>query len=134
MTAIGCSDQSKDDYSAAGRDMKSAAQETGKGISEDAEKAGQAIQDKTKDVGSAASKATDNAKAAIDNDKMSIAIKTAIGERKDIAARDLKVEVEGQKIMLFGSVADHPQMLAVEKIAKDVCGPQCVVDDHMTMK
>lgn len=130
---VGCSDQSKDDYSAAGSDLKSAAKETGRAISEDAKSASDTIKAKTKDLGPEVSKATSNASSALDNDKKSLAIQNAIGQRSDLTVKNLRVETNGNKVTLYGNASSHDQMLKVERIAKDVVGRQCVVNDQMTM-
>ncbi len=132
--AAGCSDQSKDAYDAAGKDLKSAAQETGKALKEDTRKAGEELKAKTKDMGPDLSKATANTKAALDNDKMSLTITNAIGERKDFTVKDLKVDTNGTKITLHGSVSSAAQKQLAEKVAKDTCGPGCTVDDQLSTK
>ena len=134
LLTVWCSDQSKDEYSAAGKDLTSAAQKTGKALKEDTQKAGEEIKAKTKDVGPDLSKATANTRAVLDNDKMSLTITNAIGERKDFTVKDLKVDTNGMKITLHGSVTSAAQKQLAEKVAKDTCGAGCTVDDQLSTK
>ena len=128
---IGCSQQSKDEYSAAGNDVKSAAQKTGEAISNDTKKAGEEF--KGSDVGKSLSQATEKTKVALENDKVSADVTHAIGESKDIQVSNLKVDTSGKQVTLQGIVPTAAQKTVAEHLAKTACGNGCVVADKLTV-
>ncbi|HTQ09297.1 MAG TPA: hypothetical protein VMI31_04430 [Fimbriimonadaceae bacterium] len=62
ILCLGCSQQSREEYGAAGKNVTEAAKETGKGIAADAKQAGAAASKAAKDVGHDIRESTDKSK------------------------------------------------------------------------
>jgi len=127
----GCTDQAKQDYSAAGTDAANAAKETGKAISEDASKAGASFKSGADKAGQSLSAAAAGAKKALSNDETSASVQQALLAAKDLKTTNLKVDTTGTLVTLHGSVPTDDQKRRAEEIAKGVLGSTYTLDDQL---
>ena len=120
IALTGCTQQSKEDYSAAGQNLSQAAKETGKGLKSDAEKAGAALKTGTAKAGD-----------EMANDAMSAKVQEALIADKTVKINDLKVDTNGKTVTVQGTVSSADQKSKSTDIAKDKAGPGYIVVNKM---
>jgi len=120
ISLFGCSQETRNDYHAAGSSVADAAKDTGKAIDADAKDVERSIAD----AGSSVQRA---------NRETSARVRRAILDAPDIVATDLVVETKERNVTLRGIVETEVQNQSAEHIVRDLLGPAYTVDDQLTI-
>ena len=125
----GCSQEAKNDMSAAGDAAGTAVSKTGEAAATDAKKAGDAVEN-TVEAGAEAVK--DTAENVADS-TMTPKVKQAILGASGLEAKDINVETANNTITLKGSVPSEDQKKQAGTIAEGVAGKEFKVDNQLTV-
>jgi osmotically-inducible protein OsmY len=119
-TLLGCTQESKQDYSQAGDNLSKAADKMGDAMSKDASAAGQKIKEESAEAGAAGA-----------NVAMTTKVKSALGSAEGIDAEHIDVDTVGNTVTLKGSVDTTEQKAKAEQIARNQAGSDYTIDNQL---
>lgn len=117
---VGCTQEAREKYDAAGDASAEAAKKTGDAVATDAAATGEAVKDGAQEV----------AKAG-ENSMMTGQVRSAISAAHDLKIKDLNVDTVGTKIILKGTVADERAKKQAGDIASGQAGKDFTVDNQL---
>lgn len=129
LLMAGCSQEAKEDMSAAGDAAGVAASKTGEAVSTDAKKAGEAVEKTGEAVVETTKDAAENAADAA----MTPKVKTALQAASGLETKDIDVDTKDNTIHLKGSVPTEDQKKQAEMAAKSIAGKEYKVSNELTV-
>ena len=125
----GCSQEAKEDMSAAGDAAGTAVSKTGEAAATDAKKAGETVEK----AGEAVVETTKDAAENVADASMTPKVKQALLSASDLETKDINVETANNTITLKGSVPSADQKSQAQKIAEGVAGKEFKVNNQLTV-
>lgn len=129
LMLAGCSQEAKQDMSAAGEAASTAASKTGEAVATDTKKAGEAV----KDAGTAVVETTKDAAENVADAGMSPKVKAALQASSGLETKDIDVDTADNTIHLKGSVPSEDQKKQAQKVAEGVAGKEYKVSNELTV-
>ena len=130
---VGCTEESKSKYDAAGQEISKAAKDTGQALESDAKVAGKDIKQAADSAGVKLKVAADKTKEASDNAVESTKVKTALNSASGLQAKDISVTTDNKAktVTLGGTVPDSKQKAQALSIAKGIVGTEYKLADNL---